>query len=88
MDRLQPGSRAGHRAGGLADAEDLSGLAVTAETDVDRMHLRVRRHRPAQTRRGNEEIGDPRRPPVAGQNEGEASGARPRQRALGHPGGK
>ena len=88
MDRLQPGSRAGHRAGGLADAEDLSGLAVTAETDVDRVHLCVRRHRSAQARRRDEEISHARSAPIARQHERKASSTRACQRALGHPGGK
>ncbi len=85
---LEPLRRAGHGAGRLADPEHLSRLAVPAEGDIDRMHLGLGGRRTADSRRRDEEVRHPRRPPIRGNDEGEASGSRSRQRALGHPGGE
>ena len=86
MHGLETRRGAGHGTGGLADPEDLGGLAVAAEGDVDRVHLRLGGRRAADPGRRDEEVRHPRRPPVGRDDEREAAGPRAGQRALGHPG--
>ncbi len=88
VNRLEACSRARNGAGGLADPEDLRRVAVAAEPDVDRVHLRTPRHRSATPGRRDEKVRHPRRPPVRGGDQGEATRPRPGQRALGYPGGE
>jgi len=79
---------AGHRARRLADPEHLRRLAVAAEADVDRVHLRAARPRQAEPRSRDEEVGDARRAAVRGQDERKPAGPRARERALGDPAGE
>ena len=88
VQRLQACGGARDGTGGLADAEDLGGVAVATEAHVDRVHRGTCHDRPSLARRRNEEIGDPRGTTVTGHDESEAARARPGQRALGHPGGE
>ena len=88
VDRPEPRSRAGHGARGLADPEHLGRRAVAAKADIDRVHRGAFRRPPAESGRGDEEVGEPRRTPIGGHHEREAARTRPGQRALGNPAGK
>ena len=85
VQRLEAHRRARYGARRLADPEDLDGLVV-AKADVDRVHGGPGRRRAPLSRRRDEEIGHPRRAPVARDDQGEAARARPGERAFGHPG--
>ncbi len=85
MQGLEPCRRSGDRARGLADPEDLGGRSVTAELDVDRVHLGVPGALVSSPRGGHEEVREALGTAVGRVHKRKTACSRAGQRALGDP---